>query len=194
MATENEQSFLEVFTAALVALPFDLKVLVDVIAEADLDAAAQEQAAAAFIHILSPKDGHYEPFLRHAEDVVLLRLALKHVADGGGDGVAHLRARFPDSFGNLETELGLMREALGVRVVDWLDSRWPSLKKAVYAKKTAVKLVQDESLVPFLYDVADEFATNYSITESIGSRVKQVQPIREHLERKLEQDKMRISH
>jgi len=80
MDKDVERSFLETLSRALVSLPFDLKVLLEGVSDPDLEHGVRELAAATVVHIIAPKDGNVEPYIRHAEDVLLLRLALRRAA------------------------------------------------------------------------------------------------------------------
>jgi hypothetical protein len=193
MDKDLERRFLETLSRGLVALPFDLKVLLEAVSDSDLDHGVREVAAASVVHIISPKDGNLDPPLRHAEDVVLLRLALAKIAAEGGQDAAVFRNRFSENYANVDSELAVFREALG-DLVDWLDSRWSVLLKAVYAKKRISMFVDDEEVATFLYDEGSKFGTNYPISEkSLAGRLKQAQPFVDHLIRKRDQDKRKIT-
>ena len=194
MDKETERSFLDLLSRGLVSLPFDLKVLLEAVSDADLEHTAREKAAAAVVHIINSKDGNVDPPVRHAEDVVLLRLTLARIAAEGGEGAETFRQRFAENYGSLDEELQTFRRALGDDVVDWLDSRWSALLKAVYGKKKIAMFVDDEEVGTFLYDEGLRFGTLYPITEkSLAGRVKQAQPFVDHLARKREQDKKKIT-
>jgi hypothetical protein len=190
----TERTFLETMSRALVSLPFDLKILLEAVADSDLERAAREVAAGTVVHVITPKDGNVDAPLRFAEDVVQLRLALAKIAAEGGEGAPAFRERFAEDYARFEEELGLFRQALGGDIVDWLDSRWASLLKGVYAKKKVAMFVDDEEVGTFLYDEGLRFATLYPITEkSLAGRVKQAQPFVDHLARKRDQDKKKIT-
>jgi hypothetical protein len=194
MEKDNERTFLETMSKALVSLPFDLKVLLEAVADPDLERDVRELAAATVVHIITPKDGNVEAPLRFSEDVVQLRLALAKIAAEGGEGAPAFRQRFEEDFGRIDADLQLFRKTLGDDTVAWLDSRWGSLLKAVYAKKKIPMFVDDEEVGTFLYDEGLRFGTLYPITEkSLAGRVKQVQPFIDHLARKREQDKRKIT-
>ena len=194
MDKEIERSFLDLLSRGLVSLPFDLKVLLEAVSDADLEHTAREKAAAAVVHIINSKDGNVDPPVRHAEDVVLLRLTLARIAAEGGEGAETFRQRFAENYGSLDEELQTFRRALGDDVVDWLDSRWSALLKAVYSKKKIAMFVDDEEVGTFLYDEGMKFGTNYPISEKyLAGRVKQAQPFVDHLIRKRDQDKKKIT-
>jgi hypothetical protein len=193
MDKELERSFLETLSKGLVSLPFDLKILLEAVSDADLEHAVRELAAAAVVHIITSKDGNVDPPVRHAEDVVLLRLALRRIGSEGGEGAEAFRQRFSESYAPLDEELQTFRSVFG-EVVDWLDSRWATLQKAVYGKKKIPMFVDDEEVGTFLYDEGLKFGTNYPISEKyLAGRVKQAQPFVDHLIRKRDQDKKKIT-
>jgi hypothetical protein len=195
MDKDLERGFLEVYSKALVSLPFDLKVLLEAVSDADLEHAVRELAASAVVHVITPKDGNVEPFIRHAEDVLLLRLAFKRIVAEGGEGAETFRDRFDENYRRLDDELGVFEQAFGAEVLGWLDTKWPALRKAVYSRKKISQFVDDEEVGTFLYDEGLRFGTEYPITEkSLAGRVKQAQPIVDHLRRKREQDKKKITH
>ena len=194
MDKEIERAFLDTIAKALVSLPFDLKVLLEAVADSDLEREVRELAAATVVHVITPKDGNVEAPLRFFEDVVQLRLALAKVAAEGGEGAPAFRERFAEDFTRFDEELKLFRQALGDDIIEWLDSRWSWMLKAVYSKKKIPMFVDDEEVGTFLYDEGLRFGTLYPITEkSISGRVKQVQPFVDHLARKRDQDKRKIT-
>jgi hypothetical protein len=194
MDKDNERTFLETISKALVSLPFDLKVLLEAVADSDLEREVREVAAATVVHVITPKDGNVDAPLRFSEDVVQLRLALAKVAADGGEGAPAFRERFAEDFARFDEELALFKQVLGDDIIEWLDSRWSALLKAVYSKKKIPMFVDDEEVGTFLYDEGLRFGTLYPITEkSLAGRVKQVQPFVDHLARKRDQDKRKIT-
>jgi hypothetical protein len=192
MDKEIERTFLETISRTLVSLPFDLKVLLEAVADSDLEHGTRELAAATVVHVITPKEGNVDPPVRFAEDVVLLRLALVRIAAEAASARvqgAVRRGVRPDRRGP-----GAVPRLFGDEIVDWLDSRWATLGKAVYAKKKIAQFVDDEEVGTFLYDEGMGFATNYPINEKLlAGRVKQVQPFIDHLARKRDQDKKKIT-
>ena len=123
MDKDTERTFLETMSRALVSLPFDLKVLLEAVADSDLERGVRELAAATVVHVITPKDGNVDAPLRFSEDVVQLRLALAKIAAEGGEGAPAFRERFAEDFERSEADLTLFRQTLGDDIVDWLDSR-----------------------------------------------------------------------
>jgi hypothetical protein len=194
MDKDNERTFLESISSALVSLPFDLKLLLEAVADSDLERSVRELAAATVVHVITPKDGNVEAPLRFSEDVIQVRLALAKIIAEGGEYASTFRDRFAEDLTRFEADLKVFRQTLGDDIVDWLDSRWGSLLKAVYSKKKIAMFVDDEEVGTFLYDEGLRFGTLYPITEkSLAGRVKQGQPFVDHLARKRDQDKRKIT-
>jgi hypothetical protein len=193
MEKDLERSFLETLARGLVSLPFDLKILLEAVSDPDLEHDAREVAAAAVVHIISQREGGVEPYVRYSEDLIILRLALRKLLAEGGEGAPAFRDRFSDDLGRLTEELALCEQACGKDMIAWLDSRWGTLRKAVYARKKIPMFVDDQEVGTFLYDEGLKFGTNYPITEkTLAGRLKHVQPVLDHLQRKWDQDKKKI--
>jgi hypothetical protein len=126
--------------------------------------------------------------------VLLVRLALGRVVSEGGEGAPAFRERFAENYAHLDEDVALFRSAFGSDVFDWLDGRFASMLKAVYSKKKIPMFVDDEEVGTFLYDEGLRFGTEYPITEkSLAGRVKQAQPFVDHLARKRDQDRKKIT-
>jgi hypothetical protein len=194
MEKDLERSFLETLARALVSLPFDLKILLEAVSDPNLDHGAREVAVAAVVYIIAPREGNIEPYIRYSEDVLVLRLALRQILTQAGEGAPAFRERFAEDLSRLGQELELLDRACGKDLVAWLDSRWAVLRKAVYARKKIPMFVDDEEVGTLLYDEGLKFGTNYPISEkTLEGRLKQAQPILDHLQRKWDQDKKKIT-
>jgi hypothetical protein len=194
MEKDLERSFLEILARTLVSLPFDLKILLEAVSDPNLDHGAREVAVAAVVYIIAPREGNIEPYIRYSEDVLVLRLALRQILTQAGEGAPAFRERFAEDLSRLGQELELLDRACGKDLVAWLDSRWAVLRKAVYARKKIPMFVDDEEVGTLLYDEGLKFGTNYPISEkTLEGRLKQAQPILDHLQRKWDQDKKKIT-
>jgi len=194
MDKDLERSFLEILAQSLVSLPFDLKLLLEAVSDPDLEHEVREIAAAAVVYIISPREGNIDPYLRYGEDAVMLRLAARRLIDHGGESAPQFRHRFAEEFDRLTTELAVMERALGLPLVGWLDGRWASLRKAAYARKKISLFVDDQEVGTFLYDEGMKFGTNYPISEeSLSGRLKQAHPLLDHLQKKWDSDKKKIT-
>lgn len=193
MEKDHERSFLEMLARALVSLPFDLKVLIEAVSDSDLDREVRETAASMVVYAITPREGNVEPWLRHSEDAILLRLAARRILEHGGEDALAFRDRFSEEFSRFAEELEIFEKVTNKDVMAWLDGRWASLRKAVFAKKKIASFVDDEEMATLLYDEGLKFGTNYAISEkSLAGRLKQSQSVFDHLQKKWEQDKRKI--
>ena len=194
MEKDLERSFVETLARGLVSLPFDLKILLEAVSDPDLDREAREIAASAAVSIIAPREGNVEPYVRHSEDVLVLRLALRKILATGGEGVLAFRDRFSEDITRLTEELDRLVRVCAPELVAWLDSRWAVLRKAVYARKKIPMFVDNDEVGTWLYEEGLKFGTNYPISEkTLEGRLKQAQPILDHLQRKWDQDKKKIN-
>jgi hypothetical protein len=195
MEKETERSFLQALWRGLISLPFDVKVLLEAAADPNLEHDVRESAAGTVVHIIAPRDGNVESYLRYAEDVILLRLTLRRILVDGGEGAAGFRDRFGEQVSCLEEDLGVMEKACGPEIIDWLKNKDAALRKTVYSKKKVTAMVDNEDAEAFLYDEGLRFGTEYSISEkTLHDKLKQGQPVIDHLIRKCHQDKKKLTY
>jgi hypothetical protein len=116
------------------------------------------------------------------------------VIESGGESASVFRERFAEEFDRLVAELAIIERAVGQALMGWLDGRWPSLRKTAYARKRISVIVDDQEVGTLLYDDGLKFGTDYPITEeSLLGRLKQAQPFVDHLRKKWDQDKKKIT-
>ena len=144
--------------------------------------------------MITPKDGNVEAPLRTPRTSSWCAWRCAKIAAEGGEGAPAFQDRFDENYGRLDEELAVFEKASARDVISWLDGKWPALLKAVYSRKKISQFVDDEEVGTFLYDEGLRFGTEYPITEkTLAGRVKQAQPIVDHLLRKREQDKKKIT-
>jgi hypothetical protein len=194
MDKDQERSFLETLARALASLPFDLKVLLEAVSDPDLEHEVREIAAAAVVYIISAREGNIDPYLRYGEDAIMLRLAGRRILEKGGESAGQFRQRFAEEFERFAGEIAVIERALGQPLMGWLDGRWASLRKAAYARKKISVFVDNQEVGMLLYDDGLKFGTNYPISEkSLAGRFKQAQPLVDHLQKKWDQAKKKIT-
>jgi hypothetical protein len=146
------------------------------------------------VHIISPREVNIDPYLRYGEDAIMLRLAARRILDNQDESAAQFRQRFAEEFERFAGELAIIERALGQPLMGWLDGRWTYLRKAAYARKKISVFVDDQDVGTLLYDDGLKFGTNYPISEeSLAGRLKQAQPLVDHLPKKWDQDKKKIT-
>ena len=95
--TENGQRFLSRVREYLLSLPFDLKVLQEILTNDELPQPIREQAAGVLLQAFCHQEGTGPE--RFLDDILLLRLTLGHIATVEGEAAASFRQRFDDIFG-----------------------------------------------------------------------------------------------
>lgn len=187
---ETERQFLSVLGGYLVSLPFDLKILQEAVADPDLDRSAREIAAGAIVHTLMPQEG--EGPLRFADDVLIVRAALKAVADRGGEAFGAFRDRFGDAYATLDQDIALFDEALD-DIWRWLAGKVEGFPKLPYKGRRAGGYVDDDESQSFLYDEGLEFETNFNVTEQqVSNRVRRLEQVVDLLKKRRAEEARKI--
>jgi uncharacterized membrane protein YkvA (DUF1232 family) len=196
MDKQLERRFLEAISRHLVSLPFDLKVLYEALTNPDLEREAREVAAAAVVYVLSPSDilvDRERKLASYVDDLILLRVALKRVAETGGEKVQAFLERFPDEYADLDDYLALYATALG-DLYPWLTGKLDVFKKLVYKGRKAVDHIDDDEAATFLYDEWLTFQTDYDITEqTLAGRLRKGEPILDAMRRRRAEEAKKIS-
>lgn len=188
---EQERRFLSIVGGYLVSLPFDLKVLQEAVTDENLDRAARDMAAGAIVHALLPQEG--DKLLAYVDDVLLVRAALRAVADQGGDGGADFRQRFAEVYENLDDEIAVLSSVLG-DTWTWLAGKVPGFSRLMYKGRRATQYVDDDEGQSLLFDEGLEFQTNYAVTEEqVRNRLRRLDQVTELLARKRADEARKIN-
>jgi uncharacterized membrane protein YkvA (DUF1232 family) len=188
------ERFLQTLGGCLVSLPYDLKVLFEAMSQEDLDRPVRERVTGAIMYMLSPHDAapQDQPHLSFVDDVVLLRLTLRHVLQNGGDAARAFADRFPEQFETLDTDLETFRAYLGPSY-DWLQAKIEALPRMVYKGKRVRDYLDEEEAGAFLYEEGLSFTTDYEVDEEAVGRLKRPESFRQYLERRMAEDGRRLS-
>jgi uncharacterized membrane protein YkvA (DUF1232 family) len=189
-----EKRFVARMRTLLVSLPYDLKVLFEVISDENLPLEARRIAAGGAIYCLSPSDPIPDSLgiVGYADDVVLLRFVLDRFLALAGEEGASYSDRFPEQFGLLREDLELFSSFLG-ETLDWLRRRVEQgLLKLRYKGKDAVAYVSDEEASEYLYEEGLEFVTQYDIDEEAAAKLQTGAAVRDVFERRMIEESKRI--
>lgn len=190
---EQDRRFLALITQWLLALPHDLKVLFEAKDDPNLEREAREAAAGGILYALTPDTSPDEKFISFADDTIMVRLALRQVADKGGEGAEEFRRRFEDYYATLDDDLQLCQRVMGDAYA-WLAGKVDHLPRQVYKGKKVPQYIDDEESVETLYEDSLAFATEYPIDESkLGMRLKRPETLLEPLKRKALEEKKKIA-
>ncbi|HND08942.1 MAG TPA: hypothetical protein PKI49_01495 [Pseudomonadota bacterium] len=181
--TENGQLFLSRVCDLLLSLPFDLKVLQEVITDVELPQNIREQAASVLVHAFGHQDGSGPE--RFLEDVFLLRIAFGNIAADKSEEADRFRSRFDDIFGTLDDDLTLFSGYLGSELWNGLRARAANLGRLVYKGKRPAQYVADEASWDELYEDGLEFQTAYNVSEEqVKNRLRRPEPICEAIQKR----------
>jgi uncharacterized membrane protein YkvA (DUF1232 family) len=186
----TEKRFVQRMRELLVSLPYDLKVLFEVMSDENLPLDARQLAAAAAMYCLSPSDPMPDSvgLLGYVDDVVYVRLALDRLRRVGGDEFGSYPERFGDEFGSLDGDLQLIRKYLG-DAVTWIEQRVEkAAQRARYKGKDAATYVQDDEARDFLYQEGQEFTTDYEIDEEAAAKLQSGKPVLEAFRRRMAEE------
>lgn len=194
-AQDLERRFLSLVTQWLLALPHDLKVLYEAKDDPNLERPARETAAGGILYVLA-KDaspGNDEKFVGFADNAILLRAALRTVADQGGEAAEDFRRRFEEYYETLDEDLELCARAMG-DTYTWLAHKVDVLPKLSYKGKKVPQYIDDDESVETLYEDGLAFATDYPLDEDkLGMRLKRPETLLEPLRRRAAEEKKKIA-
>jgi hypothetical protein len=185
--------FLTTVSSWLASLPHDLRVLFEAKDEPNLDRAAREAAAGAIVYVLTPDTSADSEVARFADDAILFRLVLAHVAVCGGEGAGDFKTRFEEYYGTLDEDLALCKQAMG-DTYDWLEGKVGTLGKQFYKGKKLQLYLDDDAASEALYEDSLAFATDYPLDEEkLSMKLKKPETLLEPLKRKAAEDRKKLS-
>jgi hypothetical protein len=119
----TESRFVQVFKSWLVSLPHDLKIAFEAMDDENLSRPDRELATGVVIYIVSKKviKGGDASVGNFADDALLLRLALRRIADKKDEDTQAFRDRFPELFTELNADVEVCKTVLG-DLLPWLES------------------------------------------------------------------------
>jgi uncharacterized membrane protein YkvA (DUF1232 family) len=182
-----EARFVELFKTWLVSLPHDLKIAFEAMDDENLPRSSREMAVGAIMYVVSPNDfvsDRNEAVASFADDVVLLRLALrKIVAESAEDGTA-FRDRFPEVFDGLEDDLTVCKGVMG-DLMTWIEGKVGALRGQTYKGKKLPMYLDNEEAREELYEDGLGFRTDYPVDDKIiGDKLKKASTVTDLMRRR----------
>jgi uncharacterized membrane protein YkvA (DUF1232 family) len=182
-----EARFVELFKTWLVSLPHDLKIAFEAMDDENLPRACREIAVGAIMSVVSPNDfvsDRNEGVASFADDVVVLRLALRAIVASGDEDGAAFRDRFPEIFDGLDDDLQVCRHVMG-DVMTWLEGKVAALRNQNYKGRKLPVFLDDDEAREELYDDGLGFRTDYPVDEKIiGDKLKKATTVTEVMRRR----------
>jgi len=194
MKDNSGERFLSTLGGCLISLPHDLKVLFEAMSQEDFDRQVRETVTGAIMYILSPRDTAPpdQLHLAYTDDVVLLRLVVRHATARGDEAAKAFAERFSEQFKSLDEDLAVFRAYLG-DTFRWIEAKVEGLPRMVYKGKRVRDYLDDEEAGAFLYEEGLSFSTDYEVDEEAVGRLKRPEPFRQYLERRMAEDSHRLS-
>ena len=142
------------------------------------------------IYIVTKKDikDRNDTIGSFADDALLLRLALRRIAEQTDEDSKAFRDRFPELFTQLADEVEACKEILG-DLMTWLDAKVDGLRKLEYKSKKITKYLDDEEARSDLYELGLAFRTDYPIDElTISDKLKKASTVTDVIKRRRAED------
>ena len=153
----SRERFVELMTPALTRFSQDLKSVLRIVEDPDVDDESRVAAAGALLHVFSSTGAipGVRGVLRHLGDVLSIRLVLRDVRERSPDAFQKHLQESPEMFGPLSDELDAMRAYLDdrVSVLEGVVGKFPKLN---HQGHQATACVEDTESSTWLYDAVHE--------------------------------------
>ncbi|MFW6052263.1 MAG: hypothetical protein ACODAU_13880 [Myxococcota bacterium] len=153
----SRDRFVEVMREAILSLPQDMKAVLRIVEDPDIEDDGRIDAAGALLHVLSASNAipGARGILQYVDDAVVLRLVLEKIERRYPDALAHHREESPELFDPLEEDLQAIRAYLGDSVVV-LERAAEAVSKLSHQGHTARQCALDPDAGNWLYDAVQE--------------------------------------
>jgi uncharacterized membrane protein YkvA (DUF1232 family) len=150
-------TFADVLREGMLSLPHDLKAMLRIVEDPELDDPGRVLACGAILHVLS---GHnaipgVKGILGYADDVIVLRLVVERLGKTSPEVIAHHKDDSPDIVGVFDDQLKVVRDHLGELLVV-IDRAVDALPKGTFEGHGAVECARDAESATWLYDSVQE--------------------------------------
>lgn len=164
--------FADAMREAILSLPQDLKAMLRVMEDPDLDDVSRVLACGSLLHILSGSNAipGVKGTLALVDDVLVLRLALERMSKTSPDVITTHREKTPEIFEPWDVQLEEARGYLGERI-SILDKAVDGLPRLTFQGHSAQKCAKDIDEQTWLYDsVHEAIVQQFEISEDEVSR------------------------
>lgn len=174
---------------AIVSLPQDMKAILRIVEDPDLEDDHRTLAAGALLHVLS---GHnaipgMRGMLAYVDDVIILRLTLEQLLRLAPDVMTQQREDSPELFEPLAEQMDAVRAYLG-DLLGVLEKACEGLPELSHQGHSAAACAEDAEAAMWLYDAVQQaIIDDLDIEEDDVTRaLRDVSQIRRPLEQRLE--------
>lgn len=180
--------FAEALRGGMLSLPQDLKAMLRVTDDGDLDDKSRVLACGAILHVLSGQNAipGVKGVLGYADDVIVLRLVIERIEKTSPELIASHRGEDPEVFGPMAEQTAAIREHLA-ELMPVLDKVVEALPRLNFEGHTAQQCARDQDAQKWLYDSVHEAITErLELPEDVVARgVKGAGEIRGHLKQRV---------
>jgi len=183
-----KEKFAELVREGILSLPQDLKIVLRIVDDPDIDDESRVAAAGALMHVLSASNSipGMRGILGHVDDVLVLRLVLERIEKKNPEAMAAHREDSPELFADLDDQLEVIRGYLG-ELTKVLDRAVDGLGKQNHQGHPAERCVRDTDAGNWLYDAVQEAIVEQLDfdEDEVAREVKAVDQIVPHLQNRL---------
>ena len=153
----SRERFIELMTPPLNRFSQDLKSVLRIVEDPEIDDESRVDAAGCLIHVISSSGAipGVRGVLRHLGDVLIMRLMLSRVRERSPDAFDKHAAESPEMLEPLSDELAAMQDYLGPRV-SVLEKTVEKLSTFNHQGHQAAACVEDTESATWLYDAVQE--------------------------------------
>lgn len=153
----SRERFVELTREAILSLPQDMKAVLRIVEDPDMDDDGRIAAAGALLHVLSASNAipGARGMLQYVDDALVLRLVLEQIRQRYPEALSHHQEESPELFESLEEDLQVIRGYLGdsVSVLERAAERVPKLS---HQGHSARQCALDPDASNWLYDAVQE--------------------------------------
>ena len=166
----SKEQFIDLAREGILSLAQDMKSMLRIVEDPDIDDESRVEASGALLHVLSASNAI--PGLRgklaYVDDVLVLRLVLQRIARRSPDAIARHRDEAPELVGALEEQLAVMRAFLGDDLVAVLEKAVDGVSKLNHQGHTAEQCAHDST---WLYESVQEAIVDMDFDEDEIARL-----------------------
>jgi uncharacterized membrane protein YkvA (DUF1232 family) len=154
-------NFFDLLTKWLRSLPTDVKIVVKMIGDDELDMKARTLAVGTVLYILSPIDliPDIIPVLGYIDDAIIMRIVLVVITEIDPERAIYYRVKYPEMFEPLERQIQILKETLGA-LYSWLRAIIDRLPKRHFHGKPAEEVVNSKDAQEEMFDEVMEYVAN----------------------------------
>lgn len=182
------ERFQELVREGILSLPQDIKAVLRIVEDPDIDDAGRVAAAGAILHVLSASNSipGMRGTLGYVDDVLVLRLVLERIAKDNAEAFDQHRVDSPELLEPLDEQLEVIRGYLG-ELTPVLEKAAGDVHKLSFHGHSPKSCVDDQEGGNWLYETVQEALVDQLDfdEEEVAREVKTVDRILPHLRNRL---------